>query len=64
MWVFTPEEVQKVIKETKRTQSNKKNQNLSSYANALDDHINIILSQNFINKNNIASKSIGCCWRY
>ena len=54
-----PEEVQKVIKETKRTQSNKeKPGNLSSYANALDDHINLILSQNFINKNNIASKSI------
>jgi len=54
-----PEEVQKVIKETKRTQSNKeKSGNLSSYANALDDHINLILSQNFINKNNIASKSI------
>lgn len=54
-----PEEVQKVIKETKRTQSNKeKPGNLSSYANALDDHINLILSQNFINKNNIASKSM------
>ena len=54
-----PEEVQKVIKETKRTQSNKeKSGNLSSYANALDDHINLILSQNFINKNNIASKSM------
>ena len=54
-----PEEVQKVIKDTKRTQSNKeKPGNLSSYANALDDHINLILSQNFINKNNIASKSI------
>ena len=54
-----PEEVQKVIKEKKRTQSNKeKPGNLSSYANALDDHINLILSQNFINKNNIASKSI------
>ena len=54
-----PEEVQKVIKETKRTQSDKeKPGNLSSYANALDDHINLILSQNFINKNNIASKSI------
>lgn len=54
-----PEEVQKVIKETKRTKSNKeKPGNLSSYANALDDHINLILSQNFINKNNIASKSI------
>ena len=54
-----PEEVQKVIKETKRIQSNKeKPGNLSSYANALDDHINLILSQNFINKNNIASKSI------
>ena len=54
-----PEEVQKVIKETKRTQSNKeKPGNLSSYVNALDDHINLILSQNFINKNNIASKSI------
>ena len=54
-----PEEVQKVIKEKKRTQSNKeKPGNLSSYANALDDHINLILSQNFINKNNIAKKSI------
>ena len=54
-----PEEVQKVIKEKKRTQSNKeKPGNLSSYANALDDHINLILSQNFINKNNIASKSM------
>ncbi len=54
-----PEEVQKVIKETKRTQSNKeKPGNLSSYANALDDHINLILSQNFINKNNIASRSM------
>ena len=54
-----PEEVQKVIKEKNRTQSNKeKPGNLSSYVNALDDHINLILSQNFINKNNIASKSI------
>ena len=54
-----PEEVQKVIKEKNRKQSNKeKPGNLSSYANALDDHINLILSQNFINKNNIASKSI------
>ncbi len=54
-----PEEVQKVIKEMKRTPSNKKKQGkLSSYANALDDHINLILSQNFINKNCIVSKSI------
>jgi len=54
-----PEEVQKVIKEKNRTQSNKeKPGNLSSYVNALDDHINLILSQNSINKNNIASKSI------
>ena len=54
-----PEEVQRVVKEKKRIPSNKeKLGNVSFYANALDDHIELILSQSFINKKNIESKSM------
>ena len=53
-----PKDVQLVIKEETREASEGQNVgNISSYEKALDDHINIVLSQDFIDIDSIKAKS-------
>ena len=53
-----PKDVQLVIKEETREASQGQNVgNISSYEKALDDHINIVLSQDFIDIDSIKAKS-------